>query len=459
MKKILLGVLLSACFWGCQNSPKSTATDKDHLLSFFDHGKETELSLAQGLHYNIIFQSGDTLIAPNGKRVPSKANLDCTVLIPDPKNPKKATLFVSFETNTPDPNLGSGGGGFIAELVYEKGLWRIVGTPHGVDYSPVGQTLNNCGGKTTPYGTILSAEEHCLLDHKTLFPILGDTSEYNGKPRAENFGWMVEIDPRSKKALQKITNFGRFSHEDALCLPDGKTVFLTNDDAPAVLFKFIAKHANDYSQGQLYAYSEALKWIALPMDYTSLADIRAVAISKGATLFTRHEWMTLMDQKLYITETGKDLDDYTPYIQQGGVLASYYSSPILQDAHGRVLCLDLQTNELQVEIEGGRIGQYTFSNPDCITSYKTHQGDYLLINEDIIGKDKNRTNFPSTTNDVFRYNLKTKVLEQVLRSPAGSETTGGIMDAYGNYLLNIQHPDRLNPGPFHTSTLIQITGL
>jgi secreted PhoX family phosphatase len=44
-------------------------------------------------------------------------------------------------------------------------------------------------------------------------------------------------------------------------------------------------------------------------------------------------------------------------------------------------------------------------------------------------------------------------------SPKGSETTGGIFDKFGNYIVNIQHPDYLNKSRFNRSSLIVVKGI
>lgn len=468
MRNILIisTTVLSLFCWSCQTS-KTTNQDnvqqetEEVPLRYVEAQKYNELQLAEGLSYQVLFQSGDMILAPNGKKVRSKENLDCVVLIPNKDDTSKAKLFVSFETKVYDQNLGSGGGGMIADLVYKNDKWEIVGMPVGVDYNPVGQTMNNCGGKETPSGTILSAEEFYTDNKQELYNVLRDTSDFNGRPITENFGWMVEIDPNTGKALRKLTSFGRYAHEDAVCMPDGKTVYISNDQGPAALFKFIADEPNNYQKGKLFAYSETEKWIALPNDYESLVNIRSIAFSRGATLFTRHEWLTVINNKLYITETGNDSVSYGGAIAIGGKLPSYYKDDALvQDPFGRVLVLDLATDELSVELEGGSYDGMMFSNPDCMTSYSHDGHDYLMLNEDIIGYDKGRSDrVEFSLNDVYRYDLGSKELKKIARSPAGSETTGGVFDAYGNYFLNIQHPSSSNKAPFNKSTLIVVTGI
>jgi uncharacterized protein len=416
------------------------------------------LYLKDGLSYYTLFQSGDEILSPDGEKTKSKENLDCIALIKTDKR-KELKLFVGFETKIYNPKLGAGGGGFMATIEYKKGEYKLKETPQGIDYKPVGQTINNCGGKLGLDGFVYSAEEFYSNSKQELFQILQDSSDFKQKPITENFGWMVKINPKTAEAVAKVKQFGRYCHEDALFTPDGKNVFLTNDEAPAVLFKFVAETAFNYEKGQLYAFSESKKWISLPMDDQSLANIRQIAFTKGATLFTRHEWLTLVGDKLYITETGKDSTDYQPFIDLGGKLPSYYPNGFIDDPYGRILCLDIKTNELKVELEGGKYGENFFSNPDCITSYTKNGKSFLIINEDIIGISRNRSNFDFYQNEVYKYDLQTKKLELIAIAPKGSETTGGIFDEFGNYFVNIQHPDFNNKTKFNRSTLLVIKGI
>lgn len=459
MKKLFylfLSVILTA---SCVKDRKIVNTKTSAQLKFTENGQYEELCLAEGLKYEVIFQSGDSITAPDGTLVPSKENLDCNVLLPNSSNPGLAQLFVSFESRSRNKHLGNGGGGMLLDLSYNGHKWNIVNRPTGVDFSTVGETINNCGGKETPYGTILSAEEYYTSSEAQLKLYMGSEYSFGDTKATNNFGYLVEIDPKTKKAIRKLKKLGRFSHEDALCMPDGKTVYITNDESPAVLFKFVALEKNDYTEGQLYAYSESKKWIALPMDPQSLLNIRHHAFKLGATTFTRHEWVTLINNKLYITETGRDNISYANYLTKGATLPSYYDSSFVDDPYGRILCLDLSNDSLYVELEGGQYGENMFSNPDCITSYRKDGNDYLVINEDIVGLNRGRDETGQYVMDVFRYNLKTKELEKILRSPKGAETTGGVFDQYGNYLLNIQHPNRGNKKPFNRSSLIMIKGL
>jgi hypothetical protein len=52
--------------------------------------------------------------------------------------------------------------------------------------------------------------------------------------------------------INKFETMGRFSHENAVVMPDQRTVFLSDDGTGTVFFKFVADTAGDMSSGTLY---------------------------------------------------------------------------------------------------------------------------------------------------------------------------------------------------------------
>jgi len=117
--------------------------------------------------------------------------------------------------------------------------------------------LNNCAGGTTPWGTVLSAEENF---HQYFSGTADGTREEQnykrvgivGKPEypwwgkqiarfdlakepnePNRFGWVVEIDPYDPAAVPvKRTALGRFKHENATTVVnrDGRVVVYSGDD-------------------------------------------------------------------------------------------------------------------------------------------------------------------------------------------------------------------------------------
>jgi secreted PhoX family phosphatase len=108
--------------------------------------------------------------------------------------------------------------------------WQLIES-RSVDFNVEGMrghsTWNNCSGTATPWGTVLSAEEY-PPDQEKLAAVARTAAETGRTLSSDpmDYGWMVEIDPKSAKALRKLEALGRFSHEGAAILPDKRTVLM-----------------------------------------------------------------------------------------------------------------------------------------------------------------------------------------------------------------------------------------
>jgi secreted PhoX family phosphatase len=127
-------------------------------------------------------------------------------------------------------------------------------------------TLNNCAGGTTPWGTVLLAEENVHIyfrgdPGKTAEPRfyrrygLGkkgrvawsrfhDRFDFNKEPNEPNrFGWVVEVDPYDPRSVPiKRTALGRFAHECATTVvnpDDTVTVYSGDDSRFDYLYRFV----------------------------------------------------------------------------------------------------------------------------------------------------------------------------------------------------------------------------
>ncbi|MCS6822831.1 MAG: PhoX family protein [Cytophagaceae bacterium] len=439
--------------------------------------------IPEGLKYDVLFREEDTVFSIQGKPAPAKGMHDYNVYMPFKASSKYGQLFVGHESVTSSDILGDGGGGTIMSIVKNKNGWRTYGSKIAIDFSAIGGTYNNCSGYyASSKGTILSAEEFPPASNAEMFKKgFRDTSDYNGRPRYHNFGWMVEINPKEYKATSKLYAMGRYSHEAAYVMPDNKTVYLTDDFLPSVFFKFVCEKENQFDKGQLYAYKQLPDshkgvWIKLPMEMDSLVIIRDVALRMGASIFVRMEWMTGVDGKIYITETGADDFSLKKEIEKGGIPANHLSaykknSDYEYDyPYGSVLVFDPATDEMKVYLAGGAGKRNKhFSNPDgiCHTQWKGKK--YLVINEDLVGVTKGRVNKEGEqkniyTNEIWWLDLSVQNptiddLQRFLIAPAGAETTGGYFTPDGKtYFVNIQHPDDNNSYPFDKSLTLAITG-
>lgn len=440
--------------------------------------------IPEGYSYTVLFSQGDTVTTNSGLKAPAKGSHDMVVYIPIKHSSQHGYLYVNHEEHLPNKLLGDGGGGTVFEIKFVQGHWKAIGDFHAIDFNPVGQTFRNCGGTLTPKGTILTTEEEFPQTNTEINSIFGitDTTDYNNKKKYMNFGWITEVDPITHRALHKIKAMGRFRHEDAQCMKDGKTVYLTCDDQPSILFKFLAHKKFDYTSGQLYAYSQtnngaAGNWIPLPMQEDSLENCVDVALRKGATMLISTEWIEAVGHKLYITESGTDSVYFKNEMEMGGRPAIHLnelckSGPYsYNDPFGRLLQLDLKTNQLSVVVNGGVSESDSFmcfSSPDALTSAKIKGRKYLIISEDTHGSKNGKASIEVTKrnevyNEVYFFdpavkNAQLSNLQRFMMAPEGCETTGNMFTPDGKtYFVSIQHPSANNPAPFNKSCVIAIS--
>lgn len=445
--------------------------------------------------FDIIFQEGvSTVVNKDGQSALARGNHDYMEYLPIAGSSEHGRIIVNHELRDSSTNFGDGGGMTVFEVRKTGGRWANVGPYRNVDFSNVGGTYVNCGGAKTPHGTVLTAEEYPPQSNPELYGggrLFRDTSDfevtYNGQQKTlkrwQNMGWMVEVDPENAQAVRKLFKMGRFSHEGAWCMEDGKTVYLTDDFSPAVFFKFIATTAGDYSDGQLYAYKQALsgnggEWITLPMEMDSLIQIRDVALRLGATMFIRHEWPVGHNGKIYITETGSDAFNWGRDVRAGRVPARHLrehfatSDSTFVDFFGRILEFDPATDNMRVYLNGGngrKDRTINFASADGLTTITNKGKTYFVVQEDLNGITMGRVNLDAQKAgrliceaywlDASIENPTIDDLSRFIIGSQGAELTGGIATPDGStFFVNNQHPSRSNPAPFNTSASFAITG-
>ena len=445
--------------------------------------KNKTVLLPKGFQAKILFREKDKVIVNDSVSAPAKGNHDMLAFLPESET--KGTLFVSHELKSSNAVLGDGGGATMFDVEYKNGEWNVASPFNHVDFSDVRGTDRNCGGSVAPNGMIYTCEEH-QGKNNAYFYRKGkghtDTSDVGDLKFYENIGYIVEVDPKTRKATQKIYAMGCYFHEDLEFMDDRKTVYLSDDKEPGVWFKFVADTIDDYSKGQLFAYKQSQNgetgsWITLPRDMASMIRIRDIAIEMGASVFMRHEWVVRKGNLIYIAETGHDHTDWTIPMAKGAVPAKHYrdnlnvGGNVFEDVFGRILVFDTQTNKMSVLLEGGvgSDGATVFSNPDCITI--TNQGgkDYLVICEDINKNNKGRVPMHAQKknhwyNELYFLDLSIKnpVVDDLARfaiTPMGAEFTGAIFTKDNKTMfLNVQHPIWSNGKPYNRSSTIAITG-
>jgi len=464
-----------------QIEPLDTLPPFESIASNFN---TTDLVLPEGFSYTVLFsEKDDEVLRADGQKFPAKGKHDLSVFIPDSKFPeKKGVLYISHETSEAHADLGDGGGATIFNLEMIDGHWTVQGDFHHVDFSSIGFTDRNCGGSLAPNGNVLTCEETWGYDNEYFTKKGLENRDFgNGREMWENIGYVVEVDPIERKVVKRHMTMGKLVHEDVHVMEDGLTAYITDDYSPGVFMKLEMERFCDYDSGQLYAYKQTEggksgEWLEIPMDTTSLANCRNIAVEKGATLIIRHEWIEEIGGKLYISETGEDFFNWDRSLAAGGTVPSWVKDHCTtedgkyDDVYGRVLEFDPSTNIMRSYLEGGQFSDSSgvFSNPDCNTSVTFGNKTYLVLSEDINWCDRGRVSEEAELNKEF-YNelyfldmsIENPTVDDMLRfavAPLGSETTGVIFLPNGDMIMNIQHPKASNPAPFNKSCTVLIEG-
>ena len=193
-----------------------------------------------------------------------------------------ATGELMNRCNNPDGNMflpisEEGGEGYLytnfecapgaASQMYiqrgEDGMWRVI-EGEMVDFSAVNGTWNNCNASVTPWNTGLTSEEYPAdVDGEWTggwLPAVADMEAHLGQAaNPYDYGYMVELVPGGGEddgfgtVATKHYVMGRFSHENADVMGDGRTVYSGDDGTDRILYKFVAANENDLSAGTLYA--------------------------------------------------------------------------------------------------------------------------------------------------------------------------------------------------------------
>lgn len=448
----------------------------------------------------------------------------------NPNSPDLGWVTVNHEMILKDDKIGDGGGMTTFKVRREPTTDSLIVVPQtladgrsgkffNVDFATtVGETGMNCGGIQGLNGRIWTAEEWFQSSNAGIYGGgngVRDTSNYtisttiagdfNGKTikKFENLNWMVEIDPKTGKALRKQYNWGRAGFEGGVVLPDNKTVFLGIDATPAHWVKFVANTAGDFTSGNLYVWKADGTWAQIDNSkLDTMLRFDDVALAKGAAMFNRIEWVVYnaADGKVYMTETGRDNFGSTfingaaagGTIDNHWVVAARKRNPALNnvsddsvknyvrlglfnDYYGRVLQFDPQTNQVSIFLEGGPYlpvadpASYPdkhLSNPDGLSFMTVGSKTFMIIQEDLNGRSFGRV--PQGVNnslcEMFLYDMSdpNPTINKLIRIsavPNGAEITGAVITSDGKTLLvNSQHPSTNNPFPYNNSLTYAITG-
>ncbi|TRX60713.1 DUF839 domain-containing protein [Fulvivirga sp. M361] len=488
------------------------------------------------LQHQILFVGGDDVVQTTATygNAPGQALAkqwhDFIGFTPDNDSDDLGWVSINHERIIANDSIGDGGGmtAFKVRRDPVTDLLEIVpqtlsdgrsGEFFNVDFvNTVGETGMNCGGITSSVdGRIWTAEEWFRSSNGSLGGQVRDLDPWTintdipgnfaGQTieKYQNFNYMVEIDPKEAVAIRKQYNWGRQPFEGGAIASDNRTVYLGADATPGIFTKFVADVPGDFRSGRLFAYKHDAMgepWVELPSNDLNVSlNFASEALSLGATMFNRLEWVTYYDGKIYMTETGRDNigDRLKNGAAIGGVLDYHWVEPVRErhpelsektddqildfvmagfynDYYGRVLEFDPATGLVTTYVNGGpflssspEIADYPdkhLSNPDGLNVMVTNGRPYMIICEDLNGTSNGRTPAGVSNRTCEMYLLDMSItdpsiddLVRVSIVPLGAEVTGAQPTSDGKTILvNSQHPSSSNPYPYNNSLTYAITG-
>ena len=216
--------------------------------------------------YQVLIQSGDALTdgtvaggiyaADDGNRMFTSEKPDYNAFVHSDATGHHGYLYTAWEDRP--------AGLSQLELEWDTATetWEIISSQM-LNLSSINGGWVLCFGSMTPWGTPLLSEELYFDNTEDWnnedFRYHADQTklaDYLGTyPNPYDYGYIIEIEnaASTEPVFDRHLAMGRFSHENAMVMPDEKTVYLTDDGYDTVLFKFIADQAGDLSAGTLYA--------------------------------------------------------------------------------------------------------------------------------------------------------------------------------------------------------------
>ena len=371
-----------------------------------------------------------------------------------------------------------------------NGSYRAGGPAAGLLSGAIKGMLNNCSSGRTPWGTYLTCEE-------TTDNYLDPTQPAN------NYGWVVEIDPYQELAQPtKRTAMGRFSHENVAFMAnrDRRVAFYMGDDStPGCIYKFVPDRA--YSATNRAANTDLLdygtlyvahfkadgtgEWRALvqgengltatasdpgdvsqsstppapaAVSFNSQADVlincQSAARVAGGTVMDRPEWITVApdNKAVFVTLTNnsgrKVTDAANPRVtNRHGHILKFRESGDSPLATGFTWELFLLAGDPALASGGanltGDIKGDTFSSPDGIRI--DPQGRLWVQTDHSVpgssGVSGTTIDQAFGHNAMFYIDQTTKQSKRFLVGPLGCEITGlAYTPDLKTFFVNIQHP-------------------
>lgn len=369
--------------------------------------------------YQLVLKEGDNYTEGGGL---VGGQNDFTAYVAKNASSTNGYLSVNHETNP--------GGVTMAEINYNATtkLWQLTKS-RAVSFSAPSlvQTIRNCSGGVTPWGTVVTAEEQTTA------------SDVNADGM-KDYGWLVEIDPATAQVISqnadgskgKLWQMGIMNHENVVVNNAGTTAYYGEDGGTHMVYKYIMDTPNNLASGNLYVLKldqglsngdpvgTTATWIQIPnktkADQNNTASL---AQSLGGTSFNGVEDVDIspLDGKIYFTAKGLNK---VYRLQDNGTTAS------------------------QVEtFVGGLSTVYSFTTAQGTKSEAWGDGNDNLTFDELgnlwVLQDGGKNYIWVIAPDHTQANPKVKLFASM---PAGSEPTGLTFTPDHKFgFFSIQHPD------------------
>ncbi|WP_027375231.1 alkaline phosphatase PhoX [Chryseobacterium sp. UNC8MFCol] len=404
------------------NTTTPVACNSTHISCFTSivpTAQTNKLIIPTEHKYQLILKEGDNYTEGGGL---VGGQNDFTGYVAKTGSSTNGYLSVNHETNP--------GGVTMAEINYNAStkLWQLTRS-RAVSFSDPSlvQTIRNCSGGVTPWGTIVTAEESVT------------SNDVNGDGY-KDYGWLVEIDPATAQVISKNANgtkgklwqMGIMNHENVVINPAGTVAYYGEDGGTHMVYKYVMDTPNDLSSGNLYVLKldqglttagdpvgTTATWVQVPnKDKADQNNTAAQALSVGGTKFNGVEDVDIspLDGKIYFTAKGLDR---VYRLQDNGTTAS------------------------QVEtFVGGASSVYSFNTAQGMKSEAWGDGNDNLTFDELgnlwVLQDGGKNYIWVIAPDHTQANPKVRLFASM---PAGAEPTGLTFTPDHKFgFFSIQHP-------------------
>jgi len=367
------------------------------------NGRNGTLVLPETHTFQKLIQNGD----PMTGGATFYAATDFTGYVPINGSSIEGYLSINNESNT--------GGVAILDIDFNQNtkLWNVSQSKY-VDFSAFGRTSKNCSGTVTPWGTIITSEEVSIS-----YNDINNDGYYD-------YGWQVEIDPKTKQVIDKRWAMGRFAHENAVVHKNWRTVYQGEDSGDGYLYKFVADFPGDLSSGKLYAYKGSKtggsgQWIQISNETKNQRNnTHNYASNVGATKFAGVEDVEIgPDGLVYFTVKN---ENKVYYFQDSDPINGTSVSFLNKFAGNR---------SYTIPTANGNVNHYWGYGNDNL-AFDTEGNLWVL-------QDGENSHIWVVRKGHTESNPKVEVFAT---SPSGSEPTGITFSPDGRFIfLSIQHPN------------------